>query len=125
MKKLNRKIASLPHSRFFNFSEPPPPGKVNKIYFAPFKKRGVRTLSSHTILACKRGKLLKALARAFNRSEVNRTVTLDISKAFDIVWYANLLHKFKFYRISGQIFGLISSFLSNRQLRVVLDGKSS
>ena len=28
-------------------------------------------------------------------------------------------------RISGQIFGLISSFLSNRQLRVVLDGKSS
>ena len=82
-------------------------------------------MSSHTILACKRGKLLKALARAFNKSEVNRTVTLDISKAFDIVWYANLLHKFKFYRISGQIFGLISSFLSNRQLRVVLDGKSS
>ena len=29
------------------------------------------------------------------------------------------------YGISGQIFGLISSFLSNRQLRVVLDGKSS
>ena len=31
----------------------------------------------------------------------------------------------KSYGISGQIFGLISSFLSNRQLRVVLDGKSS
>ena len=30
-----------------------------------------------------------------------------------------------FSGISGQIFGLISSFLSNRQLRVVLDGKSS
>ena len=30
-----------------------------------------------------------------------------------------------FYRISGLIFGLISSFLSNRQLRVVLDGKYS
>ena len=29
------------------------------------------------------------------------------------------------YRILGQIFGLISSFLSNRQLQVVLDGKSS
>ena len=27
--------------------------------------------------------------------------------------------------ISGQMFGLISSFLSNRRLRVVLDGKSS
>ena len=36
-----------------------------------------------------------------------------------------LLHKLKSYGISGQIFALISSFLSNRQLRVVLDGKSS
>ena len=31
----------------------------------------------------------------------------------------------KSYRISGQIFGLISSFLCNRRLRAVLDGKSS
>ena len=38
---------------------------------------------------------------------------------------AIFLHKLKSYGISGQIFGLISSFLSNRQLRVVLDGKSS
>ena len=46
-------------------------------------------------------------------------------KAFDRVWHAGLLHKLKSYEISGQIFGLISSFLSNRRLRVVLDGKSS
>ena len=52
-------------------------------------------------------------------------VALDISKAFDRVKHAGLLHKLKSYQISGQIFGLISSFLSNRQLRVVLDGKSS
>ena len=32
---------------------------------------------------------------------------------------------FKSYGISGQIFGLISSFRSNRRLPVVLDGKSS
>ena len=31
----------------------------------------------------------------------------------------------KSYRISGQIFGLISSLLSNRQLQVVLNGKFS
>ena len=65
------------------------------------------------------------IARAFNRSEATRAVALDISKAFDRVWHAGLLHKLKSYGISGQIFGLISSFLSNRQLRVVLDGKSS
>ena len=52
-------------------------------------------------------------------------MALDISKAFDRVWHAGLLHKVKSYEISVQIFGLISSFLSNRQLGVVLDGKSS
>ena len=52
-------------------------------------------------------------------------MALDISKAFDRVWHAGLLHKLKSYGISGRIFGLISSFLSNRQLRVVLDGTSS
>ena len=65
------------------------------------------------------------IARAFNRSGSTRAVALDISKAFDRVWHAGLLHKTKSYGISGQIFGLISSFLSNRQLQVVLEGKSS
>ena len=65
------------------------------------------------------------IARAFNRSGASRAVALDISKAFDRVWHADLVHKLKSYGISGQIFSLISSFLSNRRLRVVLDGKSS
>ena len=37
-----------------------------------------------------------------------------------LVFFTKLSHG-----ISGQIFGLISSFLSNRQRQVVLDGKSS
>ena len=41
---------------------------------------------------------------------------LDISNAFDRVWHAGLLHKLRSYGISGQLFGLISSFFSNRQL---------
>ena len=65
------------------------------------------------------------IARAFNRSGATRAVALDISKAFDRVWHAGLLYKLKSYGISGQIFALISSFLSNRRLRVVLDGNSS
>ena len=52
------------------------------------------------------------IARAFNRSRATRAVALDISKAFDRVWHAGLLHELKSYGISGQIFGLISSFLS-------------
>ena len=65
------------------------------------------------------------VARAFNRSVAARAVALDISKAFDRVCHADLLDKLKSYEISGQIFGLIFSFLSNRRLRVVLDGKTS
>ena len=65
------------------------------------------------------------IARSFNRSGVARAVALEISEAFDRVWYAGLLHKLnKSYRISGQVFDLISSILSNRRLQVVLDEKS-
>ena len=59
-----------------------------------------------------------------NRSGATQAMTLAISKAFDRVWHAGL-HKLKSYVISSQIFGLISSFLSNRRLQVVLEGKSS
>ena len=69
--------------------------------------------------------MCKRIDRTFNRSGATSAVALDIFKAFNRVWHAGLLHKLKSDGISGQIFGLISSFLSNRRLRVVLDGKSS
>ena len=65
------------------------------------------------------------IARAFNRSGAHWAVAVDISKAFDKLWHADLLHKLKCFGISGQIFCLISSFLSNRQLQLVLDENSS
>ena len=37
------------------------------------------------------------IARAFNRSGATQAVPLDISKAFDRVWHAGLLHKRKSY----------------------------
>ena len=65
------------------------------------------------------------IARAFNRSGAAQAMALDIYKAFDRVWHAGLLYKLKSCGVSGQIFGLISCFLSNRRLRVVLDSMSS
>ena len=56
------------------------------------------------------------IARAFNRFGATQAVALDISKAFERVWHAGCLHKLRSYGISGQIFGLISTFLSNRHL---------
>ena len=65
------------------------------------------------------------IARAFKRSRATRALALDASEASDRVWHASLLHRLRSYGISGQVFPLISSLLSNRRLRVVLDGKSS
>ena len=66
------------------------------------------------------------IATTFNKSGATRAVALDISKGFDRVWHVSLLRKLiKSHWFSGQIFALISSILSNRQLWVVLDGKSS
>ena len=65
------------------------------------------------------------IARAFNRSGATGAAALDIFKAFESVWHAGLLHKLRSWGIFGQMFGLISSFLSRGWLRVILDGKSS
>ena len=65
------------------------------------------------------------IASTFKRSGATWAVAVDISKAFDRIWHAGLLHKLKSYGISGQIVGLISSFVSNRWLQVVVDEKPS
>ena len=41
----------------------------------------------------------RIIARAFNMSGATGTVALDISKAFDRVWHAGLLHRLKSYGI--------------------------
>ena len=65
------------------------------------------------------------VSRACNRSGATQAVARDISKAFDSVRHAGLLQKLKYYGTSVQTFDLISSFLSNRPLRVVMERKSS
>ena len=54
-----------------------------------------------------------------------RAIALDISKAFDKVWHAGLIHKLRRYGISGSLLRLLQSFLSDRKIRVVLDGQNS
>ena len=66
------------------------------------------------------------IARVVNRPEATtQAVVLDIFKAFDSIWHTGFLHKFKSDRISGRIFGRISSFLRKRQIRVVLFSDSN
>ena len=56
------------------------------------------------------------VGRTFNRSGAFQTVAPDRFKAFNKVYDAGLQHNLKSYRISGFMFGLILSFLSNIQL---------
>ena len=54
-----------------------------------------------------------------------RGVFLDLSKAFDGVWYKPLRYKLKNNGINGNVLHLIEPFLHNRRQRVVLNGDSS
>ena len=54
-----------------------------------------------------------------------RGVFLDISKAFDRVWYEGLLFKLQQNGISGELIALIKDFLSCRKQRVLLNGQHS
>ena len=45
-----------------------------------------------------------------------RSVALDISKAFDKVWYQGLLTKLRSYGVTGQLHKLVASFLNDRQI---------
>ena len=65
------------------------------------------------------------IARAFISSGATPAVARDIFKGFRkslACWSRSQTYV---YGISGQIFGLASSFLGNRRLQVVLAGKSS
>lgn len=62
---------------------------------------------------------------AFERGKEVRMVYLDISKAFDRVWHKGLLLKLKTIGIRDPLLGWLTSYLSQRKQRVVIDGQSS
>ena len=63
--------------------------------------------------------------KAFDDSKELRAVFLDISRAFDRVWHAGLLHKLETIGFEGEVIDILSSFLTDREQRVVIDGISS
>ena len=59
------------------------------------------------------------------RNENADSLYLDLSKAFDKVNHAILIHKLKEKGISGKILTWLNSFLTNRTQQVVIDGSTS
>ena len=69
--------------------------------------------------------LYHELCQAIDQQKEVRLVFLDISKAFDKVWHAGLLYKLEKNGISGNLLSWFSSYLKDRQQRVVINGQSS
>ena len=54
-----------------------------------------------------------------------RSNYLDISKAFDRVWHDGFTYKLQLSGVSGHLLYVVQSFLTDRQQRIVLNGKCS
>ena len=62
---------------------------------------------------------------AVDQNKEIRVIFLDISKAFDKVWHKGLLFKLQQCGIGGSLLQWFSSYLTDRQQRVVINGHAS
>ena len=63
--------------------------------------------------------------KSLDKGKEVRMVFLDAAKAFDKVWHKGLLYKLKQLGIEGNLFTWLSSYLSDRQQRVVIGESQS
>ena len=69
--------------------------------------------------------LYDTFCQAIDDEKEVRVVFCDVSKAFDRVWHAGLIHKLKAAGITGQLLDWFVSYLENRRQRVVISGVQS
>ena len=111
---------------------------VAKVFETLLNSHFIKHLESNNLLsdhqygfrkARSTGDLLSYLTHVWSSSLKNFgesfVVALDISKAFDRVWHKALLAKLPAYGFTPSFCKLISSFLSNRFISVVVDGATS
>lgn len=63
------------------------------------------------------------ISEAIDNKYTQRTIALDVLKAFDKVWHRRLIHKLSDYVIKGSVFSIIKSFLRGRSLNVIVNGQ--
>jgi hypothetical protein len=54
-----------------------------------------------------------------------RMIFCDISKAFDRVWHAGIIHKLQCLGITGNLLEFFKDYLANRKQRVLIKGQYS
>jgi len=65
------------------------------------------------------------IGRALDSGKEVRVIFCDISKAFDRVWHAGLVHKMEQIGIRADLLNWFKSYLSERRQRVVIEGNRS
>ena len=81
-------------------------------------RRGVSTVNQLSYL-------YNTFCQALDAGKEVRAIFCDISKAFDRVWHAGLIHKLKFAGISGNLLSWFTNYLTGRKQRVVMSGVQS
>jgi len=69
--------------------------------------------------------LYHQLCKSLEAGKEVRVIFLDISKAFDRVWHAGLLHKLKLAGINGNLLNWLTDYLKDRYQRVTINGQHS
>jgi hypothetical protein len=69
--------------------------------------------------------IVDKIYRALEDGKDISMVFLDVSKAFDKVWHLGLLYKLKTNGIDGKLLEWLEDYLSNRMIRVVINGQSA
>ena len=111
---------------------------VSKVFEKIICTKITKFLDKHHLLSIKQfgfrkersaSDLLLKMTTLWNRSldmgEETYVIALDIAGAFDRVWHDGLIVKIKSLGISGDLLGLLSCYLRDREFQVVLGGQSS
>ncbi len=69
--------------------------------------------------------LVNRIYRGLDSRQESALVFLDQSRAFDRIYHAGLKKKMKVFGIDGPLYDLLSNYLEDRKIRVVLDGSKS
>lgn len=69
--------------------------------------------------------IVNNIYKSLDNREECAMVFLDQSKAFDRIYHTRLKKKLKAIGIDGPLYSLLSNYLDNRMVRVVLDGSKS
>ena len=69
--------------------------------------------------------MYNCILNSLEKKEISCFVFCDFSKGFDKIWHNGLMHKIKSYGVDSNLLNRFSSYLQDRQQRVLINNSSS